>query len=361
MKPLFGQAILALFLVACTSTTKPAEQTPAARQATFDVTHQIAVPIPAGAQSVRVWMTEPQEDHAQSVRAFKVDSNGGRYRTTKDSEGNRYLYWEMTDPQVAELKVTNTFEITRMEVRADLDPAKTRPLTAADRQKMARDLASTQYAVINDDIRALSAKIVGGETNPVKASRRIYDWVLENIEYWVKDPDHLKASPVGSTEYCLETRTGNCTDFHSLYLSLSRAAGIPTRITYGSLFKAPLDGQDQDQSYHCWIEFWAPNLGWIPLDVAVADIYAGGVALNGKNQPKMALTTATGYEGPDPKMVEYYFGNLEERRVVWSRGRDLELNPHQAGGPVNAIPKAYVEIDGKPADYTRKLTYRQEQ
>ena len=47
--------------------------------------------------------------------------------------------------------------------------------------------------------------------------------------------------------YCLENGTGNCTDFHSLYMSLSRAAGIPTRITYGSFFKGPLNGKDQDQ------------------------------------------------------------------------------------------------------------------
>jgi transglutaminase-like putative cysteine protease len=25
-----------------------------------------------------------------------------------------------------------------------------------------------------------------------------------------------------------------------------------------------LMGEDQDQSYHCWAEFYAPGLGWIP-------------------------------------------------------------------------------------------------
>ena len=77
----------------------------------------------------------------------------------------------------------------------------------------------------------------------------------------------------------------------------------------------------------------------------------------------MRLTTGEGYHGADKAKVDYYFGNIDERRVTWSRGRDLALSPKQDGGPVNAIPKAYVEVDGASvADgkgWTRKLTFTQ--
>jgi hypothetical protein len=47
--------------------------------------------------------------------------------------------------------------------------------------------------------------------------------------------------------------------------------------------------------------------------------------------------------------------------VVWSRGRDLDLGPKQDGGPVNALAKAYVEVDGQVGAektvWTRKLTF----
>ncbi len=96
-------------------------------------------------------------------------------------------------------------------------------------------------------------------------------------------------------------------------------------------------------------------------------LHAGGflthlveIEVNGE---KIRLTTADGYTAPDPAKVDYYFGNLDERRVTWSRGRDLTLAPAQAGAPVNALAKAYVEVDGKPADektvWNRKLTYSQ--
>jgi hypothetical protein len=58
--------------------------------------------------------------------------------------------------------------------------------------------------------------------------------------------------------------------------------------------------------------------------------------------------------------VDYYFGNVDERRVVWSIGCDLMMQPPQESGPVNALAKAHVEIDGKPhADWTREFTYRE--
>ena len=195
------------------------------------------------------------------------------------------------------------------------------------------------------------------------AARKLYDWELKNIDYWVKDPPNKKASPVGSTEYCLSTGTGNCTDFHSLWTSLARASGIPTRIIYGSFFKAELDGQDADQSYHCWPEFFVPGLGWVPHDVAVADIFMGDFKSTPENDKPVRLTTADGYKGADLAKVEYYFGNIDERRVTWSRNRDLTLSPQQAGGPVNALPKAYVEVDGKIGAekevWTRKLTFKE--
>ncbi len=332
----------------------------APKQATFDGRHELEVAIPEGAQVVRIWFTQPQADAASEIRRMKVESTAGDPKTAKDDEGNTYLYWEIKKPAAGTFKATTTFEVVRKEVCANVDPAATRPYTAADLKGMDKYLRPTQYVIIDDKIKLLASEIVGDEKNPSAASRLIYDWVLENIEYWVKEPSKLKASTTGSTEHCLATKTGNCTDFHSLYMSLSRAAGIPTRITYGSFFKGPLDGQDADQSYHCWLEYFAPNVGWIPLDVAVADIFVDGVTLTEENKPKINLTVANGYGGPDPRMVDYYFGNIDERRVVWSHGRDLTLDPKQSTGPINAMAKAYVEIDGKPFDgYKRKLTFKE--
>lgn len=352
-------AVPGLFLL-LTGMEVPADGPPADSK-TFHVRHQLTVNVPKNAKRVQIWFTLPQECAEQRISNFKLDAPA-EWRKVKDSQNNEQAYLEVANPKDEKIELVCTFDLVRSEVRSKVDARKSRPLTETELRELAAYLKPNRHVVINDAIQKLSAEIVGGEKNPVLSARKIYDWLLNNVEYWVKDPKRWKASAEGSTEYCLTSRTGNCTDFHSLFASLARSAGIPTQIVYGSLFKPDLDGQDVDQSYHCWIEFYAPGFGWVPLDVALANIYKGKIELDDANRTLVRRTTATGYEGPDPKSVEYYFGNLEPRRVTWSRGRDLQLQPAQAGGPVNAMSKAYIEVDGKElpaAQWTRKLTFRE--
>jgi transglutaminase-like putative cysteine protease len=353
----FGPLALACAAGGCAST--PGGPPKSAR---FEVVHEIKVKAPGGAKDLRLWMAMPQQDEHEDVLNLAVEAPFP-WRETRDSGGNRVLYLEATAPLPPSFTVVERFVVARREQRASVDPNRTRPLNDSERRRFAALLAPNQHIVIDDSVRALAREIVGSETNPIRAARAIYDWTLANIDYWVKDPKNKKASPVGSSEYCLSTRTGNCTDFHSLYAALARASGIPTRMLYGSFLKKELDGQDVDQSYHCWIEFWAPEIGWVPLDVAIADIFVGDFETNADNAQLVSLTTAAGYSGADPAAVSYYFGNLEERRVLWTIGRDLMLDPPPAAGAVHALPKAYIEVDGAPAAektvWTRKLTYRE--
>jgi len=330
--------------------------TGAPKQASFEVKNDFKVQVPKGAKTVRLWFAVPQEDAASAVRDLNVTADFPVHYY-RDDWGNRVGYAEVNAGD-SPIHLTEQFALTRTEIRNNIDAAKTRPLTNAERAALSAYLQPSTHVIVNDKIKALSASIVGGETNPILAARKIYDWTLVNVDYWVKDPEHLKASPVGSTEYCLNTKTGNCTDFHSLFASLSMAAGIPTRMVYGSLLKPTLNGVQIDGSYHCWIQFFAPNYGWVPLDVSLANIYGKEFPLTEKNKKLVELTTATGYKGLDPSKIDYYFGNLDERRVTWSTGRDLILQPPQNDGPVNALTKIYVEIDGKQsADWTREFTY----
>jgi transglutaminase-like putative cysteine protease len=240
--------------------------------------------------------------------------------------------------------VAAEFTVKRRAVHTAPDPKLIRPLTDRDRAAFKAELEGNRFVPVGGKWEELAKQAVGGETNTVLQARKLYDWVLNYVEYWVKDPQRLKASPNGESEYCLATKTGNCTDFHSLYASLARSIGIPTRMSYGSFFqgentpvpnKPSLEGKDTDASYHCWVEFYAKGIGWIPLDVALADL------LTSKEQQ------------------DSYFGNLDARRVTWSYGRDLTLAPKQDAGPVNAMHKVYVEVDGTPhPSWERKFTYR---
>ena len=351
-----GAMLCLLFLnVACVW----AQASDRPKQASFHVKNAFVVKVPPGAHVVRVWFAVPQEDANSTIANFTATSDAP-VRYDWDSWGNKEGYLEVRNPSGPEIHISEEFDLKRTEMRNKIDPAATRPLTDAERAALSRYLQPSTYVIVNDQVRKISAEIVGGETNPILAARKLYDWTMQNIDYWVKDPDHLKASPVGSTEYCLGKKTGNCTDFHSLFASLAISSGIPARMIYGSLLKPTLNGMAIDGSYHCWIEFYAPRVGWIPLDASLANIYGKEFDLTDKNKNLVELTTATGYHGYDRSKIDYYFGNIDERRVVWSMGRDLMMQPAQEDGPVNSLPKAYVEVDGKSSsDFTRTFTYKE--
>ena len=350
-------AVLSLAIFSLAAAQAQTSEKP--KQASFHVKNAFVVKVPQGAHVVRVWFAVPQEDAYSVITNFNATSDAP-VRYDWDSWGNKVGYVEVRNPSGPQIDIAEEFDLKRSEMRNKIDPNATRPLTDAERAALSRYLQPSTYVIVNDQVKAISAQIVGGETNPILAARKLYDWTMQNIDYWVKDPDHLKASPVGSTEYCLGKKTGNCTDFHSLFASLAISSGIPARMIYGSLLKPTLNGMAIDGSYHCWIEFYAPRVGWIPLDASLANIYGKPFDLTDKNKNLVELTTATGYHGYDPGKINYYFGNIDERRVVWSMGRDLMMQPAQEDGPVNSLPKAYVEVDGKASsDYTRTFTYKE--
>jgi transglutaminase-like putative cysteine protease len=362
--------VLAAFVAGCTtsrqtgsgggengdSAEKTGKERHGSKTGTFDAVNTFTLEIPEDAGEVNAWFAMPQKSNAdQVISNWKVECD---HKTTvvKDELGNEFLHLKLSRPEAGTVTVKTSFRIKRHEVNMTTDPAKTRPHTSDELQELAPYLKEQNEGKVTDDIRAMAKQVVGDEKNPLKVGRLLYDAVIDHVQYWVIDPDNLKSSGKGSATYTYEKCTGNCTDFHGLYHALCMAVDLPCRTVYGGFFKGPLDGVDKDQSYHCWLEIHAPNVGWVPLDVSIADLYAQEIELNDANRDLVNLTLPDGYHGKDMKKVDYYFGNLEERRVVWHEGRDLELG--QKDGSINFLPWYYAEVDGKKAGIgKRKLTF----
>jgi len=362
-------AAVAALVVATGCAHAPTPAAPAAaaprppRTARFAIRNEFKLKIPAGTGKARIWIPLPQADpqselpdfSASRVDNLKIDAPYP-VAITRDSEGNSVGYLEAKAPPAGDLVITETFELSRDEIlRGPFDPARTRPLDEAERARLARYLAASSHIPVGGSFADLAARVVGDEQNPLRASRLIYDWVLRNVDYWVKDPAHKKASPAGDAKFCLTTGGGNCSDFHSLYSSLARSRGIPTRMVYGGMMKQEVAGQNVDVSYHCWVETWLPQIGWLPLDASVADLFFADnlrTDLSPDEQKRLRLTAGSNYHGENARVVDYYFGNLDERRVVWTSERDLVLSPAPAGPPVNTMVKGYYELDDKVKEWS---------
>src|SRR5258706_2578855 len=186
---------------------------------------------------------------------------------------------------------------------------------------------------VTADITALAEKICGQEQNVVRQSRLLFDWVVDNNNHYSK-PGAPKSSGKGSVEYCLANKGGSCTDLHAVFIAMARSRGIPTRLHFGSMLKVANEGKEMDPGYRCWVEYFVPNYGWVPMDIAAANT--------------------------NPAQRDFYFSGIDERRVHFIEGRDLDLSPRQDGPKLNLMIIAYVEVDGKPlTTFKRVLNFNE--
>jgi transglutaminase-like putative cysteine protease len=342
MKGLIGIIVSSVVVVAIVVVGVRAAEAPAsvaqpmgARSATYQVTHTLSVnDLPATAAKVQVWFWLPDDDANQKLLDLTVREAPAGYRITRDpGYGHRYLYAEVDHPRSgAPLTLATDFIIRRSAASVALDADHAGALTDIHRAEFAeylrRDVPNMQTT---DALAALASEICGSETNVVKQARLLFDYVVDHTSHYSK-AGAPKSSGKGSAEYCLANKGGSCTDMHSLFIAMARARGIPTRLQFGSLLKPANEGKEMDPGYRCWVEYFVPSYGWVPMDIAAANTNA------------------------DKR--DFYFSGIDERRIRFSEGRGIELSPRQAGDPLNLMIIAYVEVDGKPlTSFKRVLKY----
>jgi transglutaminase-like putative cysteine protease len=123
-------------------------------------------------------------------------------------------------------------------------------------------LASDEYILPdNARIAAHAAEIAGAVTSARAAATALCRWVSEHIQ-----PAMIAETLSGPQ--VLERRTGKCTEYTTLFASLARAAGIPTRIVLGQR-RTP--GPKGDMwGGHMWTEVFVGE--WIPVDASVNEV-----------------------------------------------------------------------------------------
>lgn len=319
-------AILAVLLLggAIVSSTNfsragAASSAPVVPSRNFVFTYVTHVPaVPPGTHQLRIWVPLPYEEHSQAVTDIKIESPA-RFRIEHEKQyGNRYAYFDVdTDDFKPPFDIRMTFHAERFEHRVALtasDDPPSQPLISP-----ARFLQPDRLVPINGEIAQLSDEKTKGATEPVEKARRLYDYVIATMHY-----DHDGTGwGRGDAIWACDNKHGNCTDFHSLFIAMARAAGIPARFEIG--FSIPTGTHEGAISgYHCWAEFYAPGIGWIPIDASEA----------WKNKDK----------------VDYFFGATDQNRIMFSLGRDIRLKPGQKGDLLNYFVYPYAELDGKPLD-----------
>ncbi len=320
-----------LLLLGCLASLLTAERTSNAQKfsppfRTFHFTYSFSVKdIPPGAKRVRVWVPVPQTDQHQTVRVLSIKAPA-KTRMTQDAEyGNRMMYAEMQNPTEEKAEFTLEYEIVRREYSrgdyAQLKQADQKAIVVP--ASMSRWTAPDTLIPTDGKIKQLAVEVTGSQSGTVAKAKAAYDYLFTNMRYDKTGSGWGR----GDAVWACDSKRGNCTDFHSPFIGMLRADGVPARFDIG--FPLP-ENKDKGEiaGYHCWAEFYAPRAGWVPVDISEA----------WKAKEKQ----------------DYFFGSVDANRVQFSTGRDLVLSPKQDGPALNYFVYPYVEVDGKPYEKLEK-------
>ena len=293
----------------------------------FQLTYQVHLKdLPADAQELRVWIPLAMSNKYQTIRQ-RIIQAPVHYQLARDREyGNDILFLSLRKPLPPQLDLSIQYEAVVRGQQYRIAGVKASKPSASDRT-MELHLKSNRLMVVDDRMRDLAGAITAKAETPLEETQAIYRYVIERMTYEKETPgwgkgDTLRACDIGS---------GNCTDFHSLFISLARARGIPARFQIG--LPVPQGTEGKIPGYHCWAEFHLEGIGWIPVDASEA--------------------------WKDPKKFEYFFGSYDPNRLAFSTGRDIQLIPKPANGPLNIFFKPYVEVDGESFEgYETQFQFR---
>lgn len=279
--------------------------------------------LPAGAKQIRGWFWMPQDTPEQRVLDFRVVEGPESLRITRDPRyGRSWLYAEGPANPAKPLRVVTEFTVLRRPVTGMADAEKAGVIREEHRRAFAAELRlDEKHMEVTPTIRKIANEVAGDEKNPVIQARRFFDYVIQKSDHYSMFGATPKGLCLGSAMECLKGTGDCCTDQHALFIALCRARGIPCRLMYGSRLNPQNEVKDHDPGYRCWPKFYAPGLGWTPLDISSGD-------------------TAGDRAGE-------WFGGLDDARLEWAEGRDFELEPRSAVRP-DLVIRAWVEVDGKP-------------
>jgi len=329
-----GWGLAALWLASgsmpLASTTPPWGEGMMAPAREFEFRYQVQLDaLPTDAQELRLWVPLAKDTPHQVVltRDIKVP---GTYEIYQDPDyGNEFLYMMLRKPLPATLDLEIAYRAkTQREALRLVNRPGTEPM-AGPRWNL--HLRSDSLMRVDAHVQQLAHEVTAGRVTPLEKARAIWDFVLSNMVYDKQTPGYGQ----GDTLRACHVGRGNCTDFHSLYISLARAAQVPARFHIGA--SLPSDPEAEIPGYHCWADVYVAGVGWVPVDASEA--------------------------WKHPEQREMYFGTYDGQRFLVSTGRDIRLTPPPADGqPINIFIYPHVEVDGRVFDRVKtKFRFKQVQ
>jgi transglutaminase-like putative cysteine protease len=186
----------------------------------------------------------------QTVQSMQITPRD--YQPITDEYGNHYAEFDLSDMAPGEtVQIQIEYRVSVHEPTYDLADC-----TGAVPDGFTK--AELHVESDNAQIVALSGELSAGKDTACEQVRAFYDYVGNNLVYSYNGQDWGAQAALGEMG-------ADCTEYASLMMALSRAAGIPARYLEG-LWAGGETGQQDARTEHAWMEVYLPGVGWTPMD-----------------------------------------------------------------------------------------------
>lgn len=183
-----------------------------------EISYKVTVSgIPVEAKEVRVWVPMPLNSPYQELTDFDVDGNNNYSLVQENRFGNRFILFDLSDaPMAGEEEITFTvkFMVTRefanaLVVWSSVPTGFNSPLLYT---------GSYRLIPIKGAIAEEAQRVAGHISDDFWQAKALYDHIIDTMKYDKSGTGWGR----GDAVYACDIRTGNCTDFHSLFIGEAR-------------------------------------------------------------------------------------------------------------------------------------------
>ena len=168
------------------------------------------------------------------------------------------------------------------------------PPYSAETQNLYKSYLNADPQIPSDNkvITELAESITGKEKNYYRKARLLYDYMRENYQMLPQ----LRSGTADPIDL-IKRKSGDSFDYAAIFAALCRASGIASVQITGVVI------DDKGSSHnHSWTEIYLEDFGWLPVDLALA------CGLKYGSFPSRE------------DFVDYYFGNMDNCHIAYSRG-----------------------------------------
>ena len=283
------------------------------------------------------------------------------------------VYYETIDPLPKDIKRDPdgnwlaTYKLKPRE-RIDVSASGNVQIFSSEHTVFVRSEENLQNNLVGNEFWTVDSEIITSIAQTLNGPKEIYDYVIDTLSY-----DYERVRPniqrLGAQEALKNPTSAICMEFTDLFITLSRASGIPAREINGYAYTENPEIQPLSlvaDVLHSWPEYWDETRGvWIPVDPTWGDTTDGldyfdkldlrhfTFVVHGEDASK-PYAPGSYKLGPNPQKDVYVsFGKLPSKRdaVV-----NLDANVSKNFPYLNTVVTLSIENEGPIALYDVTLS-----